>query len=132
MKAFDKHDFEAYKAEARERWGGTEAYREHAEKTKNYGKEKWNSLAADMDAIFAAFARCMQTGDAPGAEEVQSLVRKLQEHISENCYICTGEILTGLGQMYVADERFRTNIDRYGEGTAAFISAAIARYCGNA
>ena len=33
--------------------------------------------------------------------------------------------------MYVADERFRENIDKAGgEGTAAFVSKAIAVYCG--
>ena len=30
-----------YETEARERWGNTDAYREHEQKTKNYTKEKW-------------------------------------------------------------------------------------------
>ena len=39
------------------------------------------------------------------------------------------EILAGLGKMYVADERFKKNIDKYGEGTAEFAAEAIAVYC---
>ena len=35
-----------YEAEARERWGGTEAYREHEHKAKNYTKEKWAEAIA--------------------------------------------------------------------------------------
>jgi hypothetical protein len=31
--------------------------------------------------------------------------------------------------MYTADERFQKNLDRFGEGTAEFLSRAIAAYC---
>ena len=118
-----------YKAEAQQKWGNTEAYRQHAEKTKDYSKEKWNDLAADMDQIMADFALCMQKGEPANSEQAQSLVKKLQNHISENYYHCTNQILAGLGQMYVADERFQNNIDRHAPGTAAFVCEAITSYC---
>ena len=122
-------EFEAYKAEAKEKWGSTDAYQEHAEKTKGYSEGKWNDLAAGMDQIMAAFARAKQAGESPDSPNAQALVKQLQSHITDNYYHCTGEILAGLGQMYVADDRFRGNIDKHGEGTAAFISEAIAAYC---
>ena len=129
MNAFDNSEFIKYKAEAKERWGNTDAYKEHSQKTKNYGKDTWNSLAADLDAIFGEFAVCLKNGDVPEAQEPQALVKKLQCHITENYYNCTDQILFGLGQMYVADERFKNNIDKHAEGTAAFASEAIAHYC---
>ena len=129
MKAFDNSEFEKYKDEAQERWGSSDAYKEYTEKTKAYGKDKWNSLVADMDAIFDEFAFCMKNGDAPKTEETQKLVKKLQSHITENYYTCTDEILYGLGQMYVADERFKNNIDKHAEGTAAYVCEAITYYC---
>ena len=129
MKAFDSSEFETYKAEVKERWGNTDAYKEHTEKTKNYGKDKWSSLGADMDIILGEFALCMKNGSAPDAEETQNLVKKLQNHITENYYTCTREILSGLGQMYVADERFKNNIDKHANGTAEFIGEAIKFYC---
>lgn len=128
MKAFDNSQFEAYKEEAKERWGSTDAYKEHVEKTKNYGKDKWNNLAADMDHIMADFAGCMKEGCEPDSEEAQALVKKLQNHITEGYYNCTNEILAGLGQMYICDERFKTNIDKHGDGTADFISQAIGMF----
>ena len=128
MNSFDNRKLEQYKAEAQEKWGRTDAYQEHAEKTKNYSKDKWNALAEGMDAIMAEFALSMKTS-APDSPEAQSLVRKLQEHITENYYRCTKEILFGLGQMYVADDRFRSNIDKHGDGTAAFIRDAVTAYC---
>ena len=117
------------KTEARERWGNTAAYREHEQKTKNYTKEKWAEANDGLMAIFAEFAVCKQNGAEADSDEVQALVAKLQTHITENYYTCTDEILAGLGKMYVADERFKKNIDKYREGTAEFASDAIEVYC---
>ena len=115
--------------EARERWGDTYAYHEHEQKTKNYTKEKWAEANDGMMAIFAEFAVCKQNGAEADSDEAQALVVKLQAHITANYYTCTDEILAGLGKMYVADERFKKNIDKYGEGTAEFAADAIEVYC---
>ena len=81
-----------------------------------------------MDMIFSEFARCMNNSNTSDTEEAQNLVKKLQSHITENYYNCTKEILFGLGQMYVADERFKNNIDKHGDGTAAYVREAISYY----
>ena len=60
---------------------------------------------------------------------MQTLVVKLQEYITQNYYTCTNEILAGLGQMYACDERFKKNIDQYGEETAELVAEAIELYC---
>ena len=129
MRAFDNSEFEKHKVEAQEKWGKTDAYKQHAEKTKHYSKQKWNDLSDGMDHILAEFAFCMKRAERPDSTEAQNLVKLLQNHISENYYLCTNEILAGLGQMYVADERFKNNIDKHANGTAAFICEAIAIYC---
>ncbi len=121
--------FETYKEEIKERWGETAAYKEHTEKTKAYAKEKWATLALEMDAILASFAALMQKGEKAESPETQKLAEKLQVHITENYYLCTNEILSGLGKMYVEDERFRANINKHGAGTASFIRDAIDVYC---
>ncbi len=118
-----------YKNEIRERWGNTEAYREHEQKTKNYTKEKWAEANDGLMAIFAEFAVCKDSGASADSAETQALVAKLQAHITANYYTCTKEILAGLGEMYIADERFKNNIDKYGKGTAEFASKAIAIFC---
>ena len=115
-----------YFNEARSRWGATEAYREHEQKTKNYTKEKWAEANDGLMAIFAEFAACKDSGVRADSAEAQALVAKLQAHITANYYTCTDDILAGLGKMYVADERFKKNIDKNGEGTAQFASEAIA------
>ena len=120
---------EKYSIEARERWGDTDAYREHKDKTKNYTKEKWAEANDGLMAIFAEFAALKNSGASADSADAQALVAKLQAYITENYYTCTDEILAGLGKMYVADERFKKNIDKHGEGTAEFAADAIAVYC---
>ena len=117
-----------YLKEISERYSNTAAYREHEQKTKNYTKEKWAEANDGLMAIFAEFAACKDRGASTDSAEAQVLVAKLQAHITANYYTCTDEILAGLGKMYVADERFKKNIDKYGEGTAEFAAEGIRIY----
>ena len=118
-----------YDIEVKERWGETEAYNEYAEKTASYTKDKWQQVNDGLNAVLAKFAECMNNGHTADSPEAQTLVKELQNHITENYYTCTNEILISLGRMYVADERFKNNIDKHTTGTAEFISQAIKTYC---
>ena len=127
MSAFDNSDYETarnrYEAEAKRRWGETDAYKEYEQKSIN------QSVNDGLMTVLAKFAECMKDGHAADSAEAQVLVKELQNYITENYYTCTNEILAGLGQMYVADERFKNNIDKHTPGTAAFISESITNYC---
>lgn len=131
MNVFDNSEFEAqrdsYAKEAKEKWGDTAAYKEYSAKT--YSAEKQGEIIDGMNALMAEFAVCKSDGYASESDKAQALVEKWQAYITENYYSCTKEILAGLGAMYTADERFKANIDKYGEGTAEFMSAAIQEYC---
>lgn len=131
MTAFDNREIEAYKNEVRERWGRTEAYRQYEEKTKGCSVQKQEDVTAGLDHIMGEFASCMKRGETSGSDEAQNLVKKLQSYITEHYYVCTNEILSGLGQMYVSDERFKKNIDRHAEGAAEYICEAVGIYCRN-
>jgi hypothetical protein len=81
-----------------------------------------------MMAIFAELGAVRHLD--PASDAAQALVAKLQQFITDNYYTCTKQILSGLGQMYVADERFKENIDRAGgAGTAEFACKAIEIFC---
>ena len=118
----------SYNNEVKERWGNTEAYAEFSEKTKEYSKERFADINTGLEYIFRDFAELMKSGTEPDSVDAQTLVKKLQDYITENYYTCTDEILAGLGQMYVTDERFKKNIDRHADGTSEFISEAIKEY----
>ena len=122
--AFDNSKLEQYAAEVKERWGNTAAYQESAQRPAADQKE----AAAGLMAQFARMGR-LRTGD-PAGQEAQVAVRELQQFITKHFYTCTPEILSGLGQMYTADDRFRASIDAAGgEGTADFAGKAITVYC---
>lgn len=133
MNTFSKNDYETarkqYADEAKQRWGNTEAYKESELKTAGYSADKRNEVTEGLNKVFLEFSVALKNGESPENEAVQLLVKKLQAYITDNFYTCTTEILAGLGQMYVADERFKNNIDKSGSGTAEFVSEAIKIYC---
>ena len=126
FKGFDAGELEAarrqYADEAKARWGHTDAWKESQVKT-----EDWDTQTEGMNNIFRRAAALRESD--PAGTEAQALVEEWQDFISTHYYACTKEILAGLGEMYTADERFQKNLDRFGEGTAAFLSKAIAAYC---
>ncbi len=129
MNAFDNTEFENYKDEVKEKWGKTDAYKEYSQKTKDYSKDNFNAMGEGLENILEDFAVCMNSGSSYDSTDAQTLVEKLQSYITENFYTCKNDILAGLGQMYVADERFKNNIDKHSVGTAEFVSKAIKVYC---
>ncbi|SHI02255.1 DNA-binding transcriptional regulator, MerR family [Clostridium collagenovorans DSM 3089] len=123
-----KHE-EKYKEEVKERYGKTSAYKESKEKTSKYSKGEWENIMGEAAEIYEGLAALMD--ENPSNEKVQELVGKWRSHISKNYYNCTLEIFRGLALMYVADERFTENIDKYGGGLAQFLSEAMNIYCDN-
>ncbi|GFI56565.1 HTH-type transcriptional activator TipA [Clostridiales bacterium] len=124
FQVFDKNEMEQYKEEVKAKWGETEAYHEYARKRDcDYGE-----IANRLMLLFAEIGTLRDLPPCDG--KVQEKIRVLQRFITKNYYNCTNEILSGLGQMYVCDERFKKNIDKAGgEGTAEFVFEAIQKYC---
>ena len=121
FKPFDTSKIDQYAAEAKEKWGNTEAFQEYEKKIPKQPAEALMALFADMGQLRHL---------SPDDEQVQAAVAGIQAFIPDNFYTCTTQIFAGLGQMYVADERFKANIDQAGgEGTAEFVSRAIEIYC---
>ncbi len=83
----------------------------------------------DWDKIYKKLVNLMDRD--PGHKEVQEAVHDFRNHISKNFYNCTPEIFRGLGDLYVNDERFTSNIDKYKVGLSKFLREAINVYCDN-
>lgn len=133
FKAFDyeqvkKHQ-EKYKEETKKRYGKSDAYRESKEKTSKYSKNDWERIMQEADIIYEELSKLIDRD--PADEKVQELIEKWRNHITTNFYNCTIEIFRGLALMYIGDERFTKNIDKYGEGLAQFMSDAMNIYCDN-
>ncbi len=126
--AFDTTEMDRYAAEAKAKWGKTDAYKEFEQKTAGQSKEQLKTTGDGLMDIFVEIGAIRHLSPASG--EAQALVAKLQGYISQNYYNCTKQILRGLGQMYIAGDSMTENIDRAGgEGTAQFAHEAIEIYC---
>lgn len=122
----DNNEIDLYAKEVIKKWGNTSEYKEFIGKSKStreleFGKNQ-------LMSIFVELGKLKQ--EAVESETVQSKIKELQDCISLEFYKCSNEVLKCLGQMYVADERFKNNIDKVaGIGTAEFVSKAIQTYC---
>ncbi len=126
---FDKSEIEKYEAEVKAKWGNTKAYHEYKQKDIAQNKGSYSKIADELMTMFSELGELKHL--TPNADEVQKKISALQKFITDNYYVCTNEILSGLGEMYVCDDRFKNNIDKAGgEGTADFVRQAIAVYCG--
>lgn len=127
---FDKNEIEKYKAEVKAKWGDTKAYQEYKQKDIAQNEGSYSKIANELMTMFSELGGLKYL--TPDSDEVQSKISALQKFITDNYYACTNEILSGLGEMYVCDERFKNNIDKAGgDGTAEFVSRAITVYCSN-
>ena len=126
--AFDTGKIDEYAAQAKASWGTTPAYKEFEQKSKGRTQEDDQNIARGLMEIFAEFGAVK--GTDPASDKAQSLVKKLQDYITQHYYTCTKEILSGLGRMYAGGGEFTKNIDGFGgEGTAEFTNRAIEIYC---
>ena len=128
FKVFDRSKLDEYSKQAKELYGNTPEYKKLQEKTKNRTKEEDNLLADRVMLLFREAGEIRNTD--PASPEAQSIVRRIQDFITENLYTCSDKILSGLGKMYSGGGDFTKNIDEYGgEGTAEFVDKAIQIYC---
>jgi DNA-binding transcriptional MerR regulator len=126
FKPFNNYEFEQYEKEVKEKWGNTEAYKESQIKLRNQSKE---NIQKDGDLMMDIFRKFGLVKDNKIDKEALNLVKELQDFITNHYYKCDNKILVGLGEMYIADERFKNNIDKKGgTGTAEFVNSCIKTY----
>lgn len=124
--AFKDEDVKQYQAEAKDRWGNTDAYKTSMAKVfkmtkvemdelKKKGIEHTKKLAAVMDRPVSS-------------KEVQDLIAESYKGVNF-FYDCPIEIFRNMGQMYVDDPRFTKYYDQHRPGLAVFVRDAIEYYC---
>lgn len=128
MTEIEKHK-EKYAEETKQKYGHTDAYKESEKKTSKYTKDDWARIMRRSNEIYTKIAALMDK--EPSDPQVQEAVGEWRQHITDSFYTCTPEIFRGLGDMYVNDERFTANIDKYKVGLASFLSKAMHIYCDN-
>ena len=126
LEVFGDFDPAQYEEEAKERWGESDAFKQSVQRTSGYTKDDWVTIGAENDAINQSFLALMAADTPADDPAAMAVAEQHRAHITKWYYDCSMEIHAGLGQMYVADVRFKENIDKAGEGLAEYMSAAIA------
>lgn len=124
--AFGDFDPSEHEGEARERWGGTDAYRESARRTSSFTKQDWERFKAENEQVTLAIAVLMDEGVAPGDPRAMDAVDEARLLIDRWFYRCPREMHAELGEMYVADPRFTETYERIRPGMARYVRDAAA------
>lgn len=124
--AFDTRKLDDYAAQAKAAWGKTEAWQEYEARGKSAADNQ--QAGQQLMEMMADFGKRRDID--PACAEAQAMVQRLRDHITENFYTCTVPILRSLADMYDGGGDFTRNIDKAGgQGTAAFVAAAMRIYC---
>ncbi len=122
---FGEDDPTAHAAEAEDRWGDTDAWRQSHERTSRYGKQDWLEVRAEGEAVERRYAEALAAGLPPDGPEATAVAEEHRQHISRRFYDCSREVHASLAELYVSDERFRAHYEQVAPGLAEYVAAAV-------
>lgn len=115
-----------YQAEAQERWGDTDAWRQSAKRTAKFSKADWQQIKDETDEINAAFVAALRSGEPATGTAAMDAAEQARRQINDRFYDCSHEFHRCLGDMYVSDPRFTATYEELAPGLAQFVRDAIA------
>lgn len=122
---FGDHDPTQYAAEAEQRWGDTDAYKQSTRRANSYTKDDWARIGAEGEAVELAFLAAMRAGLPPESDDAKAAAELHRLQIDRNFYPCSYEMQSGLAEMYIADSRFTAHYDQRADGLAMYVRDAI-------
>ena len=119
--------FDDHRAEAEQRWGETDAWKQSAERTKHFTKRDWEEVKAETDEIHAAFLAAFRAGLPATSTEAMDAAELHRAHISRRFYDCPPAMHRGLGDLYVSDPRYAATYDESlgAPGLSTYVREAI-------
>lgn len=122
---FGGFDPRTYEEEAMQRWGDTDAYRESTRRTKTYSDTDWTAMKSELDLIWTDGAKAMQEGSSPESRMALEVVERHRRHVCRWFYDLDQAMHTSLAEMWVADARFRANIDKHRDGLTDWLAKSV-------
>ncbi|MBG9444396.1 MerR family transcriptional regulator [Cytobacillus firmus] len=119
---------EQYGKEIREKYGDETVDKSNA-KLMNMTQEEHEAVTKLAEEVNSTLAQAMETGD-PAGELAQKAADLHKQWITFYWSEYSKEAHAGLGEMYVADERFKAYYDKIRPGAAEFLRDAINIYTG--
>jgi MerR family transcriptional regulator, thiopeptide resistance regulator len=115
---------ESHQAEAEQRWGETDAWRQSQQRTSRYTKADWQQVKAEAEKVLHRFAAAKRAGLAPDSTEAMDAADAHRQHL-HRFYDCSTTMHRGLADMYLADPRFTAYYEKAEPGLAQWVHDAI-------
>ncbi|GAB3688956.1 MerR family transcriptional regulator [Angustibacter aerolatus] len=115
---------DGYPAEARGRWGDTDAWAQSQQRTAGYGKEDWRRVMAASEALETRLAAACADGVDPTSTQAMDLAEEHRAGLAA-FYDCGYPMHRGLGDLYVSDPRFTAHYDDRQPGLAQWLRDAV-------
>jgi len=125
LEVFGTTKFAEHAAEAEQRWGDTDQWRESQRRTARYTKEDWVEIKAQADANISAFADAIRAGEPADGTLAMDLAEAHRSHIARWFYDVSPEQHRGLGDLYISDERFYAPYEEIAPGFSQYVRDAI-------
>lgn len=122
---FGDDDPTQHAAEARERWGDTDAWAQSHARTSTYGKQDWLEVKAEVEDLERRFAAALAAGQPADGQVARDLAEEHRQHITGRFYDCSLEMHASLADLYVDDERFRAHYEAVAPGLAQYVHDAV-------
>ena len=116
---------EEYQAEAQERWGESDAWKQSKRRTDRYTKADFEQIKAEGDAVNAAFVAALRSGAPATSVEAMDAAEEHRAQIERWFYDLDHDFHRGLADMYLADPRFTKTYEDQQEGLAQYVHDAI-------
>jgi len=125
FEVFGEHDPTQYEDEVRQRWGGSEAYRQSQQQAAGYTKQDWQRITDETGRLYQRIAEAMRSGAPATSEVAMDLAEEHRRQIDQWFYECGYEMHRNLAELYVTDQRFTESLDSHQPGLAAYLRQAI-------
>jgi DNA-binding transcriptional MerR regulator len=113
-----------YETEAEQKWGDTPAWQQSQSRTARFSKADWVRIKSEADDLNRRLAVAMTSGTPSSGTDAMDLA-EAHRHSIEAFYDCPYNMHRGLGDMYLADERFKKTYDDVAPGLAQWLRDAI-------
>ena len=125
FKGFKEED---YTEEAKQRWGSDSTYMKSQRNWDSYSPEKREAIKAKGQQLSTRIIY-LAAENTIESTEVHEAVQEYRDYFDTYFYTTTLERFRALAEMWVSDERFAKNYNRYHPQGAELISKAVIAYC---
>lgn len=125
LEVFGGFDPTEHAAEAEQRWGDSDAWKQSQERHRSYTKADYQRMMAESEELNGRFVAAMRSGEPADSEAAMDLAEEARQQIVRWHYELSHAGHRSLATMYLADPRFTATYEKLADGFAVYVHDAI-------